>query len=41
MIERLRTETTCGTCERTPAVDTHKGDDVLRCEECGRILVRV
>jgi ribosomal protein S27E len=41
MIERLRRETTCRTCEETPTVGEHKGDDVLRCEDCGRILVRV
>jgi hypothetical protein len=41
MIETLREQTTCGTCEQPPSVGEHKGDSVLRCDDCERILVRV
>ncbi len=31
---------TCGRCDRQPERDEHKGDAVLRCPGCDRILVR-
>jgi len=40
MDSSLREQTVCVECEEHPTTDRYKGDQVLRCPECGRILLR-